>query len=172
MSWVCWAWVGVRTAVHILIICPRVPNLPGPKFAAFWWAVRVEEEKKSWNWWRQSKRMRKVGPLGSTLRSCSQSAGISDVCISLLSLKIFIGLIWKLNVWFISGSCHYRFRLLNNEHILYESYSSRNDVAWDSAFEICIISFRTGCIWGQPEISGISAELMRFKSIFYKQLDT
>lgn len=47
MSRICWAWAGVRTAVHILVISPRVPNLPGPKFAAFGWAMRVEEEKKS-----------------------------------------------------------------------------------------------------------------------------
>lgn len=176
MSWVYWAWAQVRTVVHILVISPRVPNLPSPKLAAFGWTVRVEEEKRVEIGERSQRRgggkiafRLNTRELFTTSRA---QAGINDVCISLLSLEIVIELIWKLNFWFISGSCHYRFKLLKNECILSESFSSRNGVAWDSTFEICIISFRTVCIWGKPKITGITSELMKFKSIFYKQLDT
>lgn len=154
----------------------RVSNYPDPEFAVLGGAGRAEENKKRWmNEVRGENEETRLWSFNNwELFTTSRTlADTKDVCICLLSWKTLIGFIWKVNFWFnLSVSCHYTFQLVRNAHVLYDSYSSRNGVAWSRTFGSRITSSRKACIWRQTDISGITAQLMRFKCMLYKQMAT
>lgn len=166
MLWACWSKI---CHLYFKVTSPRVADFSGPVFAVLGgqrgWrrrkSVEIVEENQRRGW----RKVFKIQHSGGVHNE--QNCGRHKWCLH-MSVVIenvhWINLEIKLLIY-LFGSCYYRFRLLRNGHRLCESYSSRNGVAWESDFESYITTSRTVCTWGQPEISGIIAELVIFKSI-------